>query len=179
MYQVKGWTKHFCPIWSGGPLQRALESHRGLCRLLAEEYRLCRRGRLIQSFFSKPLRWKKPLHRPLAGGIFALYTYVLLLLLLSSYLSLLSYHIYIIKRLRTENQSPHTGHLSAQFVSEGHLIPSKAVPDSSAGWTGSMQPYLQLTKLSNSHGLNQLERTLSFDVKTSDKNSRKKQGLGS
>jgi hypothetical protein len=42
-----------------------------------------------------------------------------------------------------------------------------------------MQPYLQLTKLSNGHGLNQSERTLSFDVKTSDRNSRKKQGLRS
>jgi hypothetical protein len=42
-----------------------------------------------------------------------------------------------------------------------------------------MQPYLQLPKLSNGHGLNQSERTFSFDVKTGDGNSRKKQGLGS
>jgi hypothetical protein len=28
----------------------------------------------------------------------------------------------------------------SELVSEGHSIPSKAVPASSAGWTGSMQP---------------------------------------
>ena len=55
---------------------------------------------------------------------------------------------------------------------------SKAVLASRAHWTGSMQPYLQLNKLSNGCGLDLWERTLSFDVKTSDRNSRKQLGVG-
>jgi hypothetical protein len=41
-----------------------------------------------------------------------------------------------------------------------------------------MQPYLQPTKLSNGHGLNLSERTLSFGVKTSDRNRRKEAAGG-
>jgi hypothetical protein len=40
---------------------------------------------------------------------------------------------------------------------------------------GSMQPYLQLTKLSNSHGLVLWGGMLPSDIITSDRNSRRQQ----
>ena len=70
-------------------------------------------------------------------------------------------------------------HMScAPFVPEDHWIIPGAVPASRADWTGNVQPYRQPTKLSTGHGLNLPERTLSFGVKTSERNSRKEAGVG-